>query len=399
LKLTAHFGLRAAGSPAASGAAVHGRKEAADRDAAALLPGLSISDGFAPEGAGLAAFVDHHGLDERGVTPWQVAALLAQSYVVGMELPGRRALFSALALAFQAVAVAPRFQLTARVAELDTRFALARVAVELQSEQGAPVATAQLSALVRAVLPPPDPGALAQRLPPSQRLGGRVALVTGASRGLGAAITRALLSQGCTVLANFRHSDTEMAALAASTKGFPGTLVPVQGDAGSADVCHQLHQRIVAQHGRLDFLICNASPALRAFGLEATTLPRAAAFVQESLALTSAPLAHMLELVEGQRGHVVFISSEAVSVAPKGWSHYVAAKAACEGLLRGVAADSTRVRFSVYRPPRLLTDFTNMPLGAEAALSPDVVAVRVVTDLLTEGPAGELQLVTDFGSA
>jgi NAD(P)-dependent dehydrogenase (short-subunit alcohol dehydrogenase family) len=405
LKLTAQFRQRApAPLPGAAGQPARLRQEAADHAAAALVPGLTASAGFTPDPSGLRAFMQQHDLDERGVPAWQVAAIMAQSYVVGMELPGRRALFSSLAIEFEALAATPAFHLTARVAELDERFSLASIAVDLRPAEAGPLlSSARLSALVRAVLPAPDPDQLTRLLPVSRRMAERVAVVTGASRGLGAAITRALLSQGCTVLGTYAQSDDEMAALAASTQALPGKLVTCKADAASTEAAVELHRRLTAEHGQLDFLICNASPSLRAFTFEPATLERVNHFIQHSLALTSVPVAHLLPLVEAQRGHVVFISSQAVTAAPKGWSHYVAAKTATEGLLRGVAAECPRVRVSAYRPPRLLTDFTNLPLGNEGALAPEVVAVRLVTDLLAQmlapaAPASGLQVVEDFAA-
>jgi NAD(P)-dependent dehydrogenase (short-subunit alcohol dehydrogenase family) len=315
-----------------------------------------------------------------------------------MELPGRRALFRAFSLELDPDApAAEAVRFTARVEHVDPRFSLAAVSVELRAMDplDAPVARASVSVHVRAVVSAPDPARMAAALPPSSRLAGRVALVVGASRGLGASITQALLSQGCTVLGNFRDSEAQMQALALEARALPGRLVPCRGDAASPSFCASLRARIEAEHGGLDVLVCNASPPVPHLGFEAATVERMRAFVHESLSLVTVPLAHVLELIEARRGQVALISSSFVTDPPRGWAHYVAAKGAIEALARALAAETRHAGVLVYRPPRLLTDLTNTPTGPPAALSPDVVAVRLVRDLCAGGPGGGRLAVID----
>ena len=401
LTLAARYRRRRAAPPPPSTPFWDRPAEAVDRAADELWPGLTVAGVVAPDPTDLAAFVRDHDLDARGVPAWHVAAIMAQSYIVGMELPGRRALFRSLSLELYPDAPpAAAVQFTACVEQLDPRFSLATVTVELRAlgregTEAPPLARARLSAHVRAVMPGPDPTSMALALPWSNRLAGRVALVVGASRGLGAAITQALLSQGCTVLGNFRESETEMQALAVALEALPGRLVPCRGDAASPSFCASLRRRIATEHGRLDVLVCNASPPLRHLWFEPATIDRVHAFVQESLALVSVPLSHVLELVEEQRGQVIIISSAFVTDPPRGFTHYVAAKGAIEALTRAVAAETNRVGFAIYRPPRLLTDLTNTPIGPAAALSPDVIAIRLVRDLSSGGPGGGRLTVID----
>jgi NAD(P)-dependent dehydrogenase (short-subunit alcohol dehydrogenase family)/acyl dehydratase len=398
VKLAARYRRRRPAPLAAEMPVADRRAEAVDRGADELRPGLTVDGVVAPDPALLAAFTRDLGLDARGVPAWQVAAITAQSYVVGMELPGRRALFRALSLELGGDApAAEAVRFIARVERFDPRFSLATLSVELRAMDpaDAPVARAEVSVHVRAVIPPPDPARMAAALPSSSRLAGRVALVVGASRGLGAAITHALLSQGCTVLGNFRDSEAEMEALAADARGLPGRLLPCRGDAASPEFCASLRARIEAEHGGLDVLVCNASPPVHHLGVESATVERMRAFVHESLALVAVPLAHLLEPIEARRGHVVFVSSSFVTDPPRGWAHYVAAKGAIEGLARALAAEARHADVLVYRPPRLLTDLTNTPLGPPATLSPEAVAIRLVHDLGAGEPTGGRLRVID----
>jgi NAD(P)-dependent dehydrogenase (short-subunit alcohol dehydrogenase family) len=192
----------------------------------------------------------------------------------------------------------------------------------------------------------------------------------GASRGLGASLTKALVRQGCTVLANYQHSEEEARKL-------PREAIRVQGDAGDLDACRALDQRIAAQYGRLDFLVCNACPAPLPLRLEADTVDRINAYVGQGLALATVPMAVFLDRIAQSRGWAVLISSVYIEESPKEMPHYVAVKSALEGVARIAAKQYRQASFLVVRPPRMLTDMTKMPFGNENALHPHVVAARI----------------------
>jgi 3-oxoacyl-[acyl-carrier protein] reductase len=86
---------------------------------------------------------------------------------------------------------------------------------------------------------------------------GKVALVTGASRGIGAAIARALAAAGATVALNYRKSAVETEAIAASIGG-----IAIQGDVGFD--AERLVGAVVKKLGRLDILVNNAGASDRA---------------------------------------------------------------------------------------------------------------------------------------
>jgi NAD(P)-dependent dehydrogenase (short-subunit alcohol dehydrogenase family) len=85
------------------------------------------------------------------------------------------------------------------------------------------------------------------------RLDGRVALVTGSSSGIGAAIARSLGREGAHVIVNSRSSTSAGEAVAAEVGGSYR-----QADIGSPDAARRLVADIVATHGRLDILVNNA---------------------------------------------------------------------------------------------------------------------------------------------
>jgi NAD(P)-dependent dehydrogenase (short-subunit alcohol dehydrogenase family) len=83
------------------------------------------------------------------------------------------------------------------------------------------------------------------------RLAGKVAVVTGASRGIGLAVTKALVDEGATVVAGARDVSGELSQLAA------GTVRPVSVDLGTADGPARLVDKAVSVYGGLDVLVNN----------------------------------------------------------------------------------------------------------------------------------------------
>lgn len=162
-----------------------------------------------------------------------------------------------------------------------------------------------------------------------QRYEERVALITGASKGLGLELTRFLSARGFNLIITAR--DAEQLAAAAEQLNGAGQIVVLEGDVG--DPRHRQRLLMSArQFGRLDLLINNAST------LGPTPMPALADYPLDELRRVFeingiAPLA----LVQGlgpllsiARGLVVNISSDAARGGYEGWGGYGATKAALD---------------------------------------------------------------------
>jgi NAD(P)-dependent dehydrogenase (short-subunit alcohol dehydrogenase family) len=98
--------------------------------------------------------------------------------------------------------------------------------------------------------------------PATPKLTGRVAFVTGGTRGIGAAIARSLANQGATVAVGYsrnRHSaDRFVADLLGTTRRHGASASAHRGNVGSAGDCRRTIAEVIDTHGRVDILVNNA---------------------------------------------------------------------------------------------------------------------------------------------
>jgi NAD(P)-dependent dehydrogenase (short-subunit alcohol dehydrogenase family) len=211
----------------------------------------------------------------------------------------------------------------------------------------------------------------------------RLALVTGASRGLGRALTEYLSDAGWRVLADARHADD----LAAALRGRPGvTCVP--GDV--TDPAHRAElARLAAEGGGLDLLVNNAGvlgpsplPPLAELDPDALTEVLRVNTVAP-LALVQAVLPH---LNPGAR--VLDVSSDAAVEAYPGWGGYGASKAALDQLSAVLAVEHPELRVYAVDPGdmRTVTHQAAFPGEDISDRPPPSAVVPALRPLLEGGP-------------
>src|SRR5690349_4358565 len=175
-----------------------------------------------------------------------------------------------------------------------------------------------------------------KRMQPSNRVH-RVAIVTGASRGLGVVVARVLARRGFDLIIGARNRDP-LEAAAASLAARGSSVVAVDGDVADAGVRARLVDA-ARELGGLDVLVNNASE-LGPIGPLLDFDPQR--FGRLFPVNAGAPLAliqRAVPLLAERRGLIVNITSEAATGAYAGWGPYGATKAALELLTRTLAAE------------------------------------------------------------
>lgn len=170
------------------------------------------------------------------------------------------------------------------------------------------------------------------------RLAGKVALVTGGSRGIGAAIARRLARDGADVALTYVAAADRARAVVGEIQAAGRRALAIAADSADADAVVGAVERTAAELGRLDVLVNNAGIA--AFGpLEAVTLEEVertlAIHVRAVFVASQAAARHM-----GAGGRIISIGSSLAERVPyPGASLYAMSKSALIGFTKGLARD------------------------------------------------------------
>src|SRR6185437_2931357 len=234
-------------------------------------------------------------------------------------------------------------------------------------------------------------------MPTKLDLKGRVALVTGGSRGIGAAVALALAEAGCAVAVNYRARADEADAVAAKIKAIGGRAMTVAADVSQAIAVTAMVEDVTKALGPIDILINNAGMAIvRAVDdlTEADFDQTIAVNLKSAFLCTQAVLPAMRSR---KWGRIVNITSGAARGAGAIGPHYNASKAGMEGLTRGYAARLVKEGITVnsVAPSLIETDMMggrtdlarNIPLGRMG--QPDEVAHAVIMVLGNDYMTGQ----------
>jgi NADP-dependent 3-hydroxy acid dehydrogenase YdfG len=193
-------------------------------------------------------------------------------------------------------------------------------------------------------------------------LNGAVALVTGASSGIGAATARILAERGAAVAMAARRAD-RLEALGAEIAAGGGTALPIGLDVSDREQAEAAVARAVEELGRLDALVNNAGVMLLGPMLEAP-LEEWERMVEVNLLglmyMTKAAMPHLLEAADGERGvaDVVNISSVAGRIARRNSGVYNATKFGVGAFSESLRQEVTRrhVRIALVEPGAVATE-------------------------------------------
>ncbi len=171
-------------------------------------------------------------------------------------------------------------------------------------------------------------------------LEGKVVLVTGAGRGLGAAIARVTASHGAKVAVNYANSREKAEAVVAEIRAAGGEAQAFGADVRDREAVDRMVSDIVRVFGRLDGVVNNSIAGRQNGALaEATQDDFATAFDFGCKAVVNTISASRPHMLQQGGGRIINIVTELWNLAPSNWSVYMAGKGAMVGLSRSLACE------------------------------------------------------------
>jgi len=218
-------------------------------------------------------------------------------------------------------------------------------------------------------------------------LSGKVALVTGASRGIGRAIAGRLAGQGATVVAAARGDHAKESADEITSRG--GRAEPISLDVTDAEAVEAAPAGVVARHGRLDILVSNAGITRDQLLMRMKREDWDAVIATNLTATFLLAQAAMRPMLKQRGGRIIAISSVVGQMGNAGQANYAASKAGLVGFAKALAREvaSRAITVNVVAPGLIETDMTR------------TLQEKAQVDWATQIPLGRLGSVDDVAAA
>lgn len=210
-------------------------------------------------------------------------------------------------------------------------------------------------------------------------LTGKVALVTGASRGIGSAIAKTLAREGAFVIVNFNGSKEKAEAVVSEIKSAGGDAVAVQCDVSDFAACGTMIENCIKEYAHIDILVNNAG-ITRDNLIMKMSEEDFDAVLNTNLKGAFNTIRHMSRYFLKQRqGSIINISSVSGVMGNAGQANYSASKAGVIGLTKSVARELSKrgITCNAVAPGFIETEMTEqMPESAKEAVKQQIPLQR-----------------------
>jgi 3-oxoacyl-[acyl-carrier protein] reductase len=197
------------------------------------------------------------------------------------------------------------------------------------------------------------------------RLDGKVAIVTGGSRGIGRACAEALAAQGALVVVNYVRGVEQANEVVAAITAKGGKAEAVMFDVGNMAATEAAIAEIAKRLGRLDIMVCNAGIAKDGLLLRLGEEELDRLFAVNVKGAIASAKAAIKVMMRAKTGRVVFLSSIVGEMGNVGQTAYAATKAAVLGVTKSLAREyaSRNITVNAVAPGFIETDMTHQITG------------------------------------
>ena len=194
----------------------------------------------------------------------------------------------------------------------------------------------------------------------TNKLIGKVAVVTGASKGIGAAIAKALALEGAKVVVNYASSLSDAQRVVSEIKNSGSAAIAIQADLSNPDAIEPFFDSALAAFHKIDILVNNAGMYLAAPLGEITPEHFHRQFNLNVLGLILATQA-VVKRMPAEGGVIVNTSSVVSTLSPPGTAVYNATKSAVDNLTRTFAKElaARKIRINSVNPGLISTEGTH----------------------------------------
>ena len=218
-------------------------------------------------------------------------------------------------------------------------------------------------------------------------LAGKVALVTGASRGIGRAIAERLAAHEATVVAAARGDHANDCVAALTARGLKAEALSV--DVTDAAALESVPAGIIDRHGRLDIVVSNAGITRDQLLMRMKREDWDAVMATNLTAMFVLAQAAMRPMLKQRGGRIIGVSSVVGQMGNAGQTNYAASKAGLEGFVKALAREvaSRTITVNAVAPGMIETDMTR------------AVAEKAQADWASQIPLGRLGRVDEVAAA
>lgn len=221
------------------------------------------------------------------------------------------------------------------------------------------------------------------------QLDGKVALVTGASRGIGRSIALMLAARGADIVINYAGNTEAAEQTKAEVEALGRKALGVKADVGDTAACEKMLEDVVAAMGKIDILVNNAGITRDTLLMRMKEADWDAVLTTNLKSVYNCTKAAIKYMMKARSGRIVNISSVVGAMGNAGQANYAAAKAGILGFTKAVAKEtaSRGITVNAVAPGFIATDMTA------------VLSDKVVDNLKAGIPMGRLGAPEDIAKA